>query len=151
LQEVLAALPEVFAHNLETVERLTPRVRDARASYEKSLTVLNRIKDLVDYPILTKSALMLGLGETFEEVVQTLKDMRQARVDIVTIGQYMRPSKRHLAIKEFVEPSQFEELGKIAEGLGFLAVASAPLVRSSYRANDFYDKAIAKRTTLSEA
>ncbi len=147
LIEVLAERPEVFAHNLETVERLTPRVRDARATYRKSLAVLNRVKDLADYPILTKSALMLGLGESFDEVAQTLRDMREARVDIVTLGQYMRPSKRHLAIKEFVEPEQFTKLGQLAEELGFLAVASAPLVRSSYRANEFYDKALAKRDT----
>ncbi len=145
LIEVLAEQPEVFAHNLETVERLTPRVRDARATYRKSLQVLRRVKDLASYPVLTKSALMLGLGETFDEVVQTLRDMREAQVDIVTIGQYMRPSKRHLAIKEFVEPAQFEKLAELAEEFGFLAVASAPLVRSSYRANEFYDKALVKR------
>lgn len=144
LLTILAARPEVFAHNLETVERLTPRVRDARATYRRSLHVLQRIKEISPYPIFTKSALMLGLGETMDEVVQTLKDMRSAQVDFVTIGQYMRPSKRHLAIKEFVEPRQFDELASIATELGFASVASGPLVRSSYRASEFYNKALTR-------
>ncbi len=141
LATVLEARPEVFAHNLETVERLTPRVRDARAAYRQSLQVLKRVKELASYPLLTKSALMLGLGETIDEVIVTLKDMRAAGVDCVTIGQYMRPSKRHLAIKEFVEPADFDRLAVIAEELGFSSVASGPLVRSSYRASEFYAKA----------
>jgi lipoic acid synthetase len=139
------ARPEVFAHNIETVERLSPRVRDARAKYRRSLRVLQRYKELAGYPVLTKSALMLGLGETKDEVVQSLKDLREYEVDIVTIGQYMRPSKRHLAIKEFVLPEVFDELKTIADELGFLAVASGPLVRSSYRAADFYTAALAKQ------
>lgn len=146
LRTVLSARPEVYAHNLETVERLTPRVRDARASYRQSLHVLRRVKDLAEYPVYTKSALMLGLGETMDEVVQALKDLREHQVDFITIGQYMRPSKRHLTIKEFVPPEQFDELGRIAEGLGFLSVASGPLVRSSYRASEFFAKAMAKRS-----
>lgn len=144
LLTVLAARPEVFAHNLETVERLTPRVRDARASYRQSLQVLKRIKEMATYPLFTKSALMLGLGETMDEVVLTLKDMRSVGVDFITIGQYMRPSKRHLSIKEFVEPKQFDELASVARELGFLSVASGPLVRSSYRASEFYAKALAR-------
>jgi lipoic acid synthetase len=151
LQVVLSARPEVFAHNVETVERLTPRVRDARAAYRQSLAVLARAKQLAEYPVFTKSALMLGLGETMDEVVQALKDMRDHKVDFVTIGQYMRPSKRHLAIKEFVEPARFDELAAIAEDLGFLTCASGPLVRSSYRANEFYTKALIKRAALSGA
>lgn len=142
LKVILEARPEVFAHNLETVERLSPRVRDARASQRQSLAVLKRVKELADYPVFTKSALMLGLGETPEEVVDCLKAMRAADVDFVTIGQYMRPSKRHLSIKEFVAPEVFDELGQVARDLGFLSVASGPLVRSSYRAAAFYAAAL---------
>jgi lipoic acid synthetase len=142
LRTVLSARPEVFAHNIETVERLTPRVRDARATYRRSLAVLKRVKELAPYEVFTKSALMLGLGERPDEVVQALRDLREHDVDFITIGQYMRPSKRHLSIREFVSPEQFDELGRIAKGLGFLSVASAPLVRSSYRASEFYAKAL---------
>ena len=142
LVKILEAKPEVFAHNVETIERLTPRVRDARSTYRRSLAVLKQVKELADYNVLTKSAIMLGLGETKDEVIQTLKDLREFDVDYVTIGQYMRPSKRHLTIKEFVEPAVFDELGVIAKDLGFLAVASSPLVRSSYRAGDLYDQAL---------
>lgn len=142
LLTALEARPEVFAHNLETVERLTPRVRDARATYRRSLEVLKRVKELASYPLFTKSALMLGLGESPDEVVACLKDMRAAHVDFVTIGQYMRPSKRHLSIKEFVPPQIFDELAAVARDLGFLSVASGPLVRSSYRAASFYNKAL---------
>jgi lipoic acid synthetase len=145
LEVVLSSRMEVFAHNIETVERLTPRVRDARASYRQSLKVLQRVKEIADYPVFTKSALMLGLGESMDEVVQALKDLREHQVDFITIGQYMRPSKKHLAIKEFVEPKRFDELAAIAEELGFLSCASGPLVRSSYRANEFYAKALQKR------
>lgn len=148
LAKVLSVRPQVFAHNIETVEQLTPRVRDARSGYRQSLKVLSRAKDLADYPLLTKSALMLGLGETKDQVVTALQDLRQHHVDIVTIGQYMRPSKRHLSIKEFVIPSVFEELKEIAESLGFLGVASSPLVRSSYKAGDLYQLAIAKYSGL---
>ncbi len=151
LQLVLSARPEVFAHNLETVERLTPRVRDARASYGQSLKVLARAKQLADYPVFTKSALMLGLGETMDEVVQALKDLREHQVDFVTIGQYMRPSKRHLAIKEFVDPARFDELAALADELGFLSCASGPLVRSSYKASEFYAKALATRAARNGA
>jgi len=145
LQTVLEARPEVYAHNIETVERLTPRVRDARASYRQSLQVLKRVKELAPYDVFTKSALMLGLGETFDEVVVALKDLRAYNVDFITIGQYMRPSKKHLSIKEFVPPEQFDELGRIAGELGFMSVASGPLVRSSYKASEFYSKAMLRR------
>ncbi|NRA65560.1 MAG: lipoyl synthase [Pseudobacteriovorax sp.] len=142
LRQVLSAYPEVFAHNVETIERLTPRVRDARSTYRRSLEVLRRVKELANYNVKTKSAIMLGLGETKDEVIQTLKDLRDYNVDFVTIGQYMRPSKRHLSIKEFVEPAVFDEIGSIAKELGFTAVASSPLVRSSYKAGDLYEKAM---------
>ena len=144
IKTILSARPEVFAHNLETVKRLTPRVRDARASYEKTLRVLKMAKELAEYQVLTKSAIMLGLGETKDEVIETLEDLRKHDVDIVTMGQYMRPSKRHLAIKDFVEPAVFDELKQIAFDMGFLAVASSPLVRSSYKADFFYNEAMKK-------
>lgn len=128
----------VFAHNVETVQRLSPRVRDARASYMQSLEVLQRAKQIAPYPVFTKSAIMLGLGETYDEVVETLKDLRANGVDIVTMGQYMRPTKKHLSVKEWVRPEIFTQLGQVARDLGFLAVASAPLVRSSYKANEVY-------------
>ncbi|MBC7533869.1 MAG: lipoyl synthase [Oligoflexus sp.] len=145
---ILEAKPEVYAHNIETVLRLTPRVRDARASYAQSLKVLKRVKELTTYELFTKSAIMLGLGETMDEVVQALKDLREHDVDFITIGQYMRPSKRHLSIKEFVNPEQFDELAVIAKDLGFMSVASGPLVRSSYKASEFYAKAMELREEL---
>ncbi|MBC7660469.1 MAG: lipoyl synthase [Chitinophagaceae bacterium] len=145
LVTILEARPEVFAHNIETVQRLTPRVRDARASYQQSLKVLKRVKEITPYELFTKSAIMLGLGETMDEVKVALEDLRAHDVDFITIGQYMRPSKRHLSIKEFVPPEQFDELGLIAKDLGFLSVASGPLVRSSYKASEFYTKAMALR------
>lgn len=144
LRAILQAKPEVFAHNVETIERLTPRVRDARSTYRRSLQVLKRVKELSDYKVFTKSAIMLGLGESKDEVIQTLKDLREYQVDFVTMGQYMRPSKRHLSIKEFVEPEIFEELKTVAHELGFIGVASSPLVRSSYRAGDLFDEAMEK-------
>ncbi len=145
LQTVLKAKPEVFAHNIETVETLTPRVRDARASYRQSLAVLSRVKELADYPLWTKSALMLGLGETNEEITTSLKDLREHHVDFLTIGQYMRPTKKHLAIKRWVEPSEFKTYEDLATSLGFQGIASAPLVRSSYRAREFFERATARQ------
>lgn len=142
LRTILAQKPEVFAHNLETVERLTPRVRDARATYRRSLEVLSKAKTLADYRVFTKSALMLGLGETQEEVEATLKDMREHGVDFVTIGQYMRPTKKHLSIKRWVPPAEFDAYAAFAQDIGFLSVASGPLVRSSYRAREFYERAV---------
>ena len=150
LTRVLQQRPEVFAHNIETVERLTPRVRDRRASYHQSLEVLQRVKELAPYPILTKSAIMLGLGEEITEVEQALADLRQYGVDYVTLGQYMRPTKKHLSIKTFVTPEIFADLKETALKLGFLSVAAGPLVRSSYRAYDFYQQAIERRNMLND-
>jgi lipoic acid synthetase len=144
LLTILRSKPEVFAHNLETVEGLTPRVRDARAGYQQSLRVLRRVKELADYQVFTKSALMLGLGETKEQVTACLQDMREYGVDFLTIGQYMRPTKRHLSIKRFVPPEEFEEYRQLALAYGFSSVASSPLVRSSYKAYDFYKQAVAR-------
>lgn len=141
IKRVIEARPDVYAHNIETVSRLTPRVRDSRATYLRSLETLRIAKELGGPKILTKSAIMLGLGETEQEVVEALKDLRSRKVDFITIGQYLRPTKKHLSIKEFVKPSQFERIGEIAKDLGFLSVASGPLVRSSYKAKEFYENA----------
>lgn len=142
LLTLVNARPEVYAHNLETVARLTPRVRDARAGYQQSLRVLRRVKELADFPLITKSALMLGLGETLVEVEATLADMREYGVDFVTIGQYMRPTKKHLSIKRFVHPDEFEQVAVAARRMGFKSVVSGPLVRSSYQAAHYYDEAM---------
>lgn len=142
---ILGAAPDVYAHNLETVERLTPRVRDRRATYRQSLGVLKRSKELTALPVFTKSALMLGLGEERDEVIATLGDMREHGVDFVTIGQYLRPTKKHLSIKRFVHPDEFADYAEVAKSLGFRSVASAPLVRSSYKAREFYEEAIGKK------
>ena len=124
---------DVFAHNLETVRRLSPRVRDARAKYDQSLSVLKNSKALRP-ETFTKSALMLGLGEEAAEIEECLHDMRNAGVEIVTIGQYLQPSNKHLTIKRFVHPDEFKHWEKVATALGFKGVASGPLVRSSYKA-----------------
>ena len=129
----------VFAHNLETVRRTTPRVRDARAKYDQSLMVLQNAKQMRK-GLFTKSALMLGLGEAPQEIEESLKDMRSVGVDIVTIGQYLQPSKKHLSIKRFVHPEEFDHWKMMAESLGFKAVASGPLVRSSYKAAHLFPK-----------
>lgn len=134
--------PDVFAHNIETVERLSPRVRDGRADYQQSLAVLQQAKELSKDSILTKSAIMLGLGETLEEVEWSLEDLRKHQVDIVTLGQYLRPTKKHLSIKRYAPPEEFEKLRVSALKMGFRAVASGPLVRSSYRAHEYYGQAI---------
>ena len=139
---ILAEQPEVYAHNIETVERLSPRVRDARANYRQSLKVLKRVKELANYRVYTKSALMLGLGEEREEIIQALKDMREVGVDFITIGQYLRPTRKHLSIKRFVEPHEFDEIAAAAKELGFLSVASGPLVRSSFKAREFFEQAV---------
>ncbi|MCX6119501.1 MAG: lipoyl synthase [Proteobacteria bacterium] len=151
LKVVLAAKPEVYAHNVETIERLSPRVRDARAQYRQSLSSLKKVKQFANYDVFTKSAIMLGLGEDEDEVKVALKDLREVGVEFVTLGQYMRPSNKHLSIKRFAHPEEFKRLEVFAQSIGFLSVASAPLVRSSYKANEFYQKAIeAKRRSPSD-
>ncbi len=127
----------VFAHNVETVQRLTKSVRDPRADYHQSLRVLDHAKQ-VNPRLLTKSSLMLGLGETKTEVEQAMRDLRAAHVDILTLGQYLRPSTKHLEVVEFVTPETFDTLAATARDLGFEFVASGPLVRSSYRAGELY-------------
>lgn len=144
LKIILAERPEVYAHNIETVERLSPRVRDARANYRQSVRALQRVRELAQYRVFTKSAVMLGLGEDEDEVKQSLRDLREAGVEFVTLGQYMRPTNKHLSIKRFAHPEEFNRLGEYAESIGYLSVASAPLVRSSFKAHEFYAKAQAK-------
>ena len=139
-----AAYPDVFAHNIETVERLTPRVRDPRAKYRQSLGVLALVKKF-DPKIYTKSSIMLGLGETDEEVIQTLKDLREVGCDVVTFGQYVQPTPKHLKVVEFVTPEKFKFWQETAEAMGFLYVASGPLVRSSYRAGEFFLEGMIKQ------
>jgi lipoic acid synthetase len=131
---VSAAGPDVFNHNVETVPRLYAEVRP-EADYARSLGVLARVRE-TRASMPTKSGLMLGLGEAFDEVVDVLHDLRRVGVDIVTIGQYLRPSAAHLPVSRFVEPEEFDRYAQVAEKLGFSGVASAPFVRSSYRAAD---------------
>ncbi len=138
---IVDAKPDVFAHNVETVERLQTRVRDPRAGYAQSLRVLEFVKER-DGTRFTKTSLMLGLGETDEEVRRTLRDLRDVGCDVVTFGQYLQPQKRHLPVEEFVTPEKFEAWQTEAECMGFLYVASGPLVRSSYRAGEFFMKGI---------
>lgn len=127
----------VFAHNVETVERLTKTVRDRRADYHQSLGVLEHAKR-VNPRLLTKSSIMLGVGETEDEVVRTMRDLRAVNVDILTLGQYLRPTTKHLEVERFVPPESFDALAATARELGFDFVASGPLVRSSYRAGELY-------------
>ena len=135
LDMIIDAGPAVAAHNLETVERLTPTVRDRRASYRQSLDVLAHYKR---GGMRTKTSLMLGLGETRDEVVTAMKDLRAVDCDILTLGQYLRPSDKHLEVVEFVRPEVFAELEREGVSLGFRFVAAGPLVRSSYKAGEFF-------------
>ena len=134
---VVDSKPDVFAHNLETVRRLTPSVRDKRAAYDQSLAVLAHVKRRAPQRY-TKTSLMLGLGETESEIETAMDDARDAGVDIFTMGQYLQPSKRHLPVAEFVTPAQFERLGKLGRSKGFHQVVSSPLSRSSYHAEQAF-------------
>jgi lipoyl synthase len=136
LHIVLAERPEVFNHNIETVRRLHARMRGAKASYDKALWLLRRPKELAEYPVLTKSGIIVGLGETNDEVVDTMRDLRANGVDVVTIGQYLQPSAKHAKIDRWVHPDEFRWFREQGEELGFGSVFSGPLVRSSYRADE---------------
>ena len=136
IQTVLEAGPEIYNHNMETVERLTPVVR-SRAKYRTSLRVLQRAKELSPKTV-TKSGIMFGLGETEPEIFQTMDDLREAGCQVLTMGQYLRPTPNHLPVVEFITPQQFDLYGEIARKKGFEHVASGPLVRSSYHAADFH-------------
>ncbi|KAK4334331.1 Lipoyl synthase, mitochondrial [Rhodotorula toruloides] len=135
---------DVFAHNMETVESRTPFVRDPRAKYRQSLEVLRLAKEAKE-GLITKTSLMLGVGETDEEIMQTLKDLRDNNVDVVTFGQYMRPTKRHMKVSSYITPEKFDFWAKQAEDLGFLYWASGPLVRSSFKANELLKSSAGKR------
>lgn len=135
---------DVYAHNIETVERLQPFVRDARASYKQSLSTLEHAKKVVP-GLYTKTSVMLGLGETDEEVIQTMKDLRAVDVDVVTFGQYLRPTENHLSVVEYVTPEKFDYFRQLGEEMGFKYVASGPMVRSSYKAGEFYLEHMIKR------
>lgn len=143
------AKPDVFAHNVETVERLQKKVRDPRAGYAQSLSVLKAVKER-DSTRYTKTSLMLGLGEEDDEILHTLKDLRSINCDVVTFGQYLQPTERHLKVEKYVSPEEFQRWQKVAEGMGFLYVASGPLVRSSYRAGEFFMKGVINKNRLKE-
>ena len=132
LDKIIEVMPEVISHNLETVRRLTSEVR-VQAKYDRSLYVLKYLKE--QGANRTKSGIMLGLGETEDEVLESLHDLRGANVDVVTIGQYLQPSKKLLQVKEFIKPEQFDKYAQIAKDIGFIHVESGPLVRSSYKAH----------------
>ena len=136
LHTLLAARPDVFNHNIETVRRLHRAMRGGKADYDKALWLLQRAKEIANYPVLTKSGIIVGLGETNDEVVETLRDLRGHGVDVVTIGQYLQPSAKHATIDRWVHPDEFRWFREQGEALGFGSVFAGPLVRSSYRADE---------------
>ena len=136
LATVIGARPEVFNHNIETVRRLHRKMRGGKASYDGALALLRRAKEIADYPVLTKSGIIVGLGERNDEVVETMRDLRDHGVDVVTIGQYLQPSAKHAKIDRWVHPDEFRWFREQGEELGFGSVFSGPLVRSSYRADE---------------
>ena len=136
IRTVLNANPHIYNHNLETVRRLTPSVRH-RATYDRSLSVLKKVKDWRGKSIYTKSGIMLGLGETETEIDQAMRDLRESGCDILTLGQYLQPTLAHLPVVEFVTPEKFAAYKEKAQALGFVHVASGPMVRSSYHADEF--------------
>ncbi len=144
IKHVIQAGPDVFAHNIETVERLSPKVRDPRAGYRQSLKVLEYVKKHKP-SLYTKSSIMLGLGETQAEILRALKDLRAVGCNVVTFGQYLRPPKKRLPVERYVSPAEFAKWRRVAEGLGFSYCASGPLVRSSYKAGEFFMEALIKR------
>ena len=147
LKKIVAAEPDVIAHNIETVERLQAKVRDGRAGYRQSLSVLKNVKK-IDKKIFTKSSLLVGFGETEKEILQTMKDLRAADADFLAIGQYLRPSEWHLPVVEYIKPEKFSFLKKVGEEMGFASVASGPFVRTSYKAFEFFEKASAGNSIL---
>ena len=148
ISTILDAKPDVYAHNVETVSRLTPTVRDQKAGYVQSLFVLEKAKKIAQQKKLktyTKTSIMLGLGETRDELKQTFLDLKNAGVDFLTLGQYLQPSKKHLAVDRFVHPTEFDELKDLSMEYGFKYVASGPLVRSSYKAAEFFIESFIKK------
>ncbi len=144
IRKIVNAKPEVIAHNIETTALLTSKIRDSRATYKQSLQVLESIKEF-DRKVYSKTSIMLGLGETEEDIIDTMRDLRKVEVDILTLGQYLSPSKGHIPVTEFVSVSRFEYFKKVADEMGFLYVASGPLVRSSYRAAEFFIEALIRQ------
>jgi lipoic acid synthetase len=144
IEKIIDVGPEVISHNIETIARLSPLIRDPRATYQQSLSVLQMIKD-IDCKIYTKSSMMLGLGETEEEVIQVAKDLRSVGVDIVSMGQYLQPTSRHLPVKEYVSPEKFDSYKKRIEKMGFAYVVAGPFVRSSYKAGELFIKNMINR------
>ena len=150
IERVVRSQPEVFAHNVETVERLTPKVRDPRATYRQSLLTLATVKKL-NPKMYTKTSVMLGLGETDEEIMQTMRDLRAVGCDIVTFGQYLQPTRRHLKVIDFVTPEKFKFWEQEALKLGFIYCASGALVRSSYKAGEFFIKGVIEKQRQQES
>lgn len=144
IRELVGSMPHVVSHNLETVEGLTPEIRDLRAGYSQSLEVLRTVRELSDGKIITKSGIMVGFGESWDEVIKTMEDAREAGVEIFTIGQYLSPSTLHYPVKEYIRPERFAEYEKKGYEMGFSYVASGPLVRSSFRAGEPFVKGILK-------
>jgi lipoic acid synthetase len=143
LEQLMSAGPDVLAHNVEVVPRLQRRIRDPRCSFERSLQTLRQAKSTGGF---TKSSLMLGLGETMDEVEAAMLLLREAQVDFMTIGQYLRPSARHAPVREYVVPARFDLLKARGEAMGFLYVASGPLVRSSYKAGELFFERIVRES-----
>ena len=149
LTVIVETIPQVIGHNIETTEILTPQIRDYRADYHQSLQVLKTIKKM-NKSILTKSSIMLGLGESDEQVMAALGDLKGAEVDIITIGQYLQPSRKALPVQKYIEPQKFEYWKSIAGEMGFRAVVSGPLVRSSFKAASLYSR-LTTRTAEEES
>lgn len=144
LKNIVDAQPDVVGHNIETVEGLSDKIRDRRAQYLQSLAVLAHVKKL-DSKVYTKSAMMLGIGESKEEVINSMQDLRSAGVDFIALGQYLRPSTHHIEVAEYVKLESFEELKNKGLEMGFLYVAAGPFVRSSYRAGEYFVKALVEK------
>lgn len=149
VERMIKARPDVFAHNVETVERLTPKVRDPRAKYQQSMDVLAAVKKFSP-STYTKTSLMLGLGETDEEILQTMKDLRAIDCNVITFGQYLQPTKRHLKVVDFISPEKFKFWEETALQMGFIYCASGPLVRSSYKAGEYFIKGVIEKQRMEQ-
>ena len=149
IQTLCEAGPELYNHNIETVERLSPSIRP-QARYRRSLEALHIVKEVAPR-MVTKSGVMVGLGETREELVRTFADLRQVGCDVLTIGQYLQPTSGHIEVRKFYTPDEFDELGEAARRLGFISVASGPFVRSSYNAADVFDETRRRRAAMGSA
>jgi lipoic acid synthetase len=146
IKKIIDSGVDVFAHNVEVVERLTSEIRDRRASFETSLRTLKIAKDIKP-DLYTKSGLMVGLGETKDEIIDAMRKLREIKVNFLTIGQYLRPSMKHTPVIKYYTPEEFKEFEKIGLSMGFDYVASGPLVRSSYRAGEFYVKSLSGKSS----